>query len=215
MIIAIDGPAASGKGTLARRLAGHFNLSHLDTGSLYRAVAWQALQRGDPSDPAIAESAARELDASLLQDPRLRQEQVSEASSVVAAIPAVRSALLAFQRDFAHRSEGAVLDGRDVGTVVCPEADIKFFLVATLEARALRRTRELQAPGAGAIYQRVLEDMKARDARDLARRAAPLRAAADAIEIETSLIGADAVFAAALEAIAEHKPSRSGKDWTR
>jgi cytidylate kinase len=205
MIIAIDGPAASGKGTLARRLARHFNLNHLDTGSLYRAVALQALRRGDPSDPTIAETAAREFDAPLLQDPRLREERVSDASSIVAAIPGVRSALLAFQRDFAHRSPGAVLDGRDIGTIVCPEADIKFFLVATLEARALRRTRELQASGAGAIYQRVLEDMKARDARDEARRTAPLRAAADAVAIETSLIGADAVFAAALEAIAEQQ----------
>jgi CMP/dCMP kinase len=206
MIIAIDGPAASGKGTLARGLARHFNLNHLDTGSLYRAVALQALRRGDPSDSAIAETAARDLDASLLHDPRLREERVSDASSIVAAIPAVRSALLAFQRDFARRAPGAVLDGRDIGTIVCPDADIKFFLTASLEARADRRTKELQASGAGAIYQRVLEDMTARDARDGARRTAPLRAAADAVVIDTSLIGADAVFAAALNAIAE-KPA--------
>jgi len=203
MIIAVDGPAASGKGTLARRLARHFELAHLDTGSLYRAVALKALELGDPADPRIAEKAARALDLSLLEDPRIRGETVTDASSVVAAFASVRAALLDLQRDFARRAPGAVLDGRDIGTVVCPDADAKLFLTATPEARADRRTRELRAAGHRAIYQRVLEDMKARDARDSARRAAPLVPADDAIVIDTSSLDADAVFAAALASIAE------------
>jgi CMP/dCMP kinase len=203
MIVAIDGPAASGKSTLARRVAGQLGVAHLDTGSLYRVVALKALELGDPADPAIAERAARALDLSLLEDPRLRDEQVTVASSVVAALPAVRAALLRFQRDFAHQESGAVLDGRDIGTVVCPEADAKLFLTATLEARAERRTKELQAAGGGAIYQRVLDELKARDARDSARRTAPLVPARDAVVIDTSTLDADAVFAAALAAIAQ------------
>jgi CMP/dCMP kinase len=203
MIVAIDGPAGAGKSTIARRVAEHFGVAHLDTGSLYRAVALKALSMGDPADPAIAESAAKALDLSLLEDRHLRDEKVTAASSVVAAIPAVRAALLDFQRDFAHRDGGAVLDGRDIGTVVCPEADAKLFLTATAEARALRRTRELQGEAGGSIYRRVLEDMKARDARDSVRQAAPLVPADDAFVIDTSTLDADAVFAAALAAIAD------------
>ncbi len=203
MIVAIDGPAGAGKSTIARRIALHFGIAHLDTGSLYRAVALEALALGDPADPAIAERAAKALDLSLLEDRRLRDEQVTAAASVVAAIPAVRAALFDFQRDFAHRPGGAVLDGRDIGTVVCPDADAKLFLTATPEARALRRTRELQGQAGGSIYQRVLADMKARDARDSVRQAAPLVPADDAIVIDTSTLDADAVFAAALAAIAD------------
>jgi CMP/dCMP kinase len=202
MIIAIDGPAGAGKSTIARRIAQHFGIAHLDTGSLYRAVSLRALALGDPADPAIAARAARALDLSLLEDHRLRDDDVTAASSLVAAIPAVREALLGFQRDFAHRPGGAVLDGRDIGTVVCADADTKLFLTATPEARALRRSRELQGDAGGSIYQRVLADMKARDSRDSVRYAAPLVAAADAIVIDTSTLDADAAFAAALAAIA-------------
>ncbi len=202
MNIAIDGPAGAGKSTIARRIAQHFGIAHLDTGSLYRAVALRALALGDAADSTIAVRAAHELDLSLLEDPRLRDDDVTAASSLVAAIPAVRQALLGFQRDFAHRPGGAVLDGRDIGTVVCPDADAKLFLTATPEARASRRSRELQGDAGGAIYQHVLADMKARDARDSVRQAAPLVAAADAIVIDTSTLDADAAFAAALAAIA-------------
>ena len=203
MIIAIDGPAASGKGTLARRLAGHFKLAHLDTGGLYRAAALHALENGgDPADPAVAEAAARRVRAADLGDPRLREERVAQAASVVAAIPAVRRALLAFQRGFARHppggEAGAVLDGRDIGTVVCPDADAKLFVTAGIEARAARRFQELRESGAEAIYEAVLQDMKDRDARDSRRRAAPLVPADDAFVLDTTALDADAAFAAAL-----------------
>lgn len=205
MIIAVDGPAASGKGTLARRLAQHFKLAHLDTGKLYRAAALHALASGgDPADPTIAQAAAERVRAGDLDNPRLRDEDVARASSVVAAIPAVRQALLAFQRDFARQppaAGGAVLDGRDIGTVVCPEAAAKLFVTATLEARARRRFKELQENGDNAIYERVLQDMKNRDARDSERRTAPLVAADDAFVIDTTALDADAVFAMALDHI--------------
>ena len=172
MIIAVDGPAASGKGTLARRLANHYGLAHLDSGLLYRAAALQVLLAGgDPADPkdAVA-AAAKRVRPDQLADPRLKEERVAEAASLVAAIPAVRATLLAFQREFARNppggAKGAVLDGRDIGTVVCPGAAAKLFVTASLEARAMRRFKELQASGAAAIYQRVLQDMKLRDARD-------------------------------------------------
>lgn len=209
MIIAVDGPAASGKGTLARRLAKHFGLNHLDTGSLYRAVAFRALAAGaDPADPDAAVAAARQVEAGDLADPRLREDKVAQAASVVAAIPGVRTALLAFQRDFARRAPGAVLDGRDIGTVVCPDADAKIFLTATVEARASRRFKELQAGGGPAIYERVLQDMMLRDARDRERRTAPLQRAADAFELDTTALDADAAFAAALRYIGGLKPRR-------
>jgi cytidylate kinase len=203
MIIAVDGPAASGKGTLGRRLAAHFGLAHLDTGLLYRATGLRVLLAGaDPADPVAAAAAARAVEAGDLADPRLREERVAAAASVVSAIPAVRAALLAFQRDLAHRPPGAVLDGRDIGTAVCPEADAKLFLTATREARATRRFKELQAGDSGTIYERVLQDMTARDARDSERQAAPLIRAADALELDTTALDADAAFAAAVNFIA-------------
>ncbi len=215
MIIAIDGPAASGKGTLARRLARHFGLAHLDTGRLYRAAALRALDAGgDPAEEAVAEKAAKAVHAGDLDDPRLSEERVAQAASVVAAIPAVRRALLAFQRDFAHHppdgAKGAVLDGRDIGTVICPEAEAKLFITATPEARAARRVRELREGGETAIYEAVLQDMKDRDARDSQRRAAPLVPADDAYVLDTTALDADAAFAAALAFIARRLAARPG-----
>jgi cytidylate kinase len=203
VIIAIDGPAASGKGTLARRLAQRFGLAFLDTGGLYRAAALRALESGgDPSNPTLAEAAAKAVRPQDLDNPRLREERVSDAASVVAAIPAVRTALLAFQRDFAHHPpagfQGAVLDGRDIGTIVCPDAAVKLFVTASAEARALRRFKELQESGQAAIYQRVLQDIEQRDARDRERLTAPLRRADDAIELDTTALDADAAFAKAV-----------------
>ena len=198
-VIAIDGPAASGKGTLARRLAGRFGFAHLDTGALYRATAFLVLNAaGDPADPTTAEAAARRVDPRLLSDPRLRRDEVAGAASVVAAIPEVRRTLLALQRDFAahppHPRRGAVLDGRDIGTVVCPAADVKLFVTASTEARACRRVKELREQGATAIYENVLQDLKQRDARDSERRTAPLAVAADAEVIDTTTLDADVVF---------------------
>lgn len=206
-VVAIDGPAASGKGTLARRLAERFGLAHLDTGKLYRATAFLVLEAGaDAADPAAAEAAARRIEPALLADPRLLTEAVARASSMVAAIPAVRAALLAFQRDFATSPpppwRGAVLDGRDIGTAVCPDAAVKLFVTASPEARAERRLRELRERGAAAIYRDVLQDMKERDARDSLRRVAPLAAAPDAVAIDTTGLDADQVFEQASEIIA-------------
>jgi cytidylate kinase len=198
-VVAIDGPAASGKGTLARRLAARFGLVHLDTGTLYRAAAFLVLaENGDPADPALAEAAARRLNPTLLDDRRLLSEAVAQASSVVAAIPGVRAALLAFQRDFAAHppgsARGAVLDGRDIGTAVCPDAAVKLFVTASPAARADRRLRELRDSGATVIYRDVLQDMTERDARDSGRRVAPLAAAPDAVTIDTTGLDADRVF---------------------
>ena len=207
VIIAIDGPAAAGKGTLGRRLAQHFNLAFLDTGGLYRAVALKVLDRGaDPADAAAAEAAAKTIRSADLESPRLREDRISDAASIVAAQPAVRAALLAFQRDFARHPPagfaGALLDGRDIGTVVCPEATVKIFVTASAEARAMRRFKELQAAGVGTIYQRVLQDIEQRDARDRERPTAPLRPASDAIELDTTALDADAAFAKAADLIA-------------
>ena len=209
MIIAIDGPAASGKGTLARRLAEHYGLAVLDTGGLYRAAALKAIEAGaDPADPAAAEAAAKRVEAADLSDPRLREERIADAASIVASIPEVRAALLEFQRSFAHQPppgfRGAVLDGRDIGTVVCPEAEIKLFVTATAEARAARRFKELQESGKVAIYQRVLQDIEHRDARDRERQAAPLRRADDALGLDTTALDADAAFERAV-ALVEQK----------
>ena len=218
VVVAIDGPAASGKGTLARRLAERFGLAHLDTGKLYRATAFLVLQeKADPADPAAAEAAARRVDPALLVDPRLLSEAAANASSVVAAIPKVRAALLRFQRDFAAHPPppapgvepmGAVLDGRDIGTAVCPEAAVKLFVTASPEARADRRVRELRQRGAAAIYGDVLQDMKERDARDSMRRVAPLAAAPDAAIIDTTGLDADQVFEQASEIIARALAAR-------
>ncbi len=203
MIIAIDGPSASGKGTLARRLAAALDLACLDTGLLYRAVGAKLLARGQkPEDPAAAEQAAADLALEDLSRADLRSEAVGEAASQVAALPGVRAQLLAFQRRFAAQppdgKAGAVLDGRDIATVVCPEADVKVFLTADLETRAARRLKELQDRGEEAIYPRVLLEMQDRDARDSGRAAAPLRPADDAIVIDTTEIDSDAVFEAVL-----------------
>jgi len=216
VIIAIDGPAASGKGTLARRLAGHYRLAFLDTGGLYRAAALHALDRGvDPADPAAATAAAREVRPEDLSDPRLREERVSAAASVIAAIPAVREALLAFQRDFAHHPPagcaGAVLDGRDIGTVVCPDAAVKLFVTASAAARASRRFKELQESGGNAIYQRVLQDIEQRDARDRERLAAPLRRADDALELDTTALDPDATFARAVALVEAKLAAQRGQ----
>jgi CMP/dCMP kinase len=206
-VVAIDGPAASGKGTLARRLAERFGLAHLDTGRLYRATAFIVVEAGaDPADPAVAASAAARIDPRRLADPRLSDEAVTRASTIVAAIPAVRDALLRMQSDFAARppapARGAVLDGRDIGTVVCPEATVKLFITASVEERAGRRVKELRERGAPAIYGDVLQDMKERDARDSSRRVAPLAAAPDAVVIDTTGLDADRVFEQAAEIIA-------------
>lgn len=206
-VVAIDGPAASGKGTLARRLAEGFGLAHLDTGRLYRAAALKVLETGgDPADPAAAATAARRVDSTALDDPRLLDDAVGRAASILAAIPAVRAALLAMQREFAAHSpgstRGAVLDGRDIGTAVCPDAVVKLYVTASLEVRAERRLRELRERGAAVIYRDVLQDMKERDARDTGRRTAPLKAAPDAVIIDTTGLDADRVFEQASDIIA-------------
>ncbi len=206
MIIAIDGPSAAGKGTLARRLAAALDFAVLDTGLLYRAVGAKVLAQGqDPGDPAAAERAAVELVTEDLSRTDLRSEAVGEAASQVAALPEVRAQLLAFQRRFAAEppagKAGAVLDGRDIATVVCPEAEVKVFLTADLEARAARRSKELRERGEEAIYPRVLQEMQDRDARDSGRAAAPLRPADDAIVLDTTEMDPDAVFEAVLAVV--------------
>jgi CMP/dCMP kinase len=203
MIIAIDGPAAAGKGTLARRIAEHFRLALLDTGLLYRAVGISVLRNGgDPSDPESAAIAARNLDSADLENPELRGDSAASAASKVGAIPAVREALLEFQRRFASQppdgAKGAVLDGRDIGTVVCPDADAKLFVTATVEVRASRRVKELRDRGLEAIHSRVLQEMKERDRRDASRAVAPLEPAEDAFLLDTSDLDPEAVFAKAL-----------------
>jgi cytidylate kinase len=199
VIIAVDGPAAAGKGTLGRRLARHYGLAFLDTGGLYRATALHALENGaNPADPASAEAAARRVTAADLNDPRLRGEAVAQAASIVAAIPAVRTALLGFQRDFAARPPGAVLDGRDIGTVVCPDADAKIYVTASREARARRRFDAVRARGENDIYNPVLQDLIDRHARDSERRTAPLAPAGDAIVLDTTDLDADAACLAAV-----------------
>ncbi len=192
-VIAVDGPAASGKGTLAKRLAAHYGLRHLDTGMVYRAVGLKVLrQRLDPV------AAAGSVTLADLDGPELRGEEVGEAASKAAAIPEVRTALRALQRRFAEVPPGAVLDGRDIGTVVFPDARAKIFIDASPEVRAERRHRELRERGVASIYSRVLQDMKARDARDRGREVAPLTPAKDAFVIDSSKLDADGVFALAV-----------------
>lgn len=202
-VIAIDGPSAAGKGTLARRLAAHFGLPHLDTGLLYRAVGLKAEQTGRPPDEVAAG-----LEPADLSNPDLRTDVAGQAASKVAALPEVRAKLLDFQKKFANQASGAVLDGRDVGTVICPGAPIKLFVTASAEARAERRYRELRAKGVDTIKPRVLAEMAERDRRDSERAAAPLKAAPDAYHLDTSDMDADAAFAAAL-AFIERKGFRS------
>ncbi len=201
-IIAIDGPAAAGKGTLARRLAAHLNLAYLDTGLIYRAVGMKAKREG--LDPV---KAAQMLTPDDLKAPDLRTEEGGQAASKVASIPDVRSELLEFQRKFATHpplpAKGAVLDGRDIGTVVCPGANVKIFVTASPEARAERRHKELLERGESSIYARVLEEMRERDERDSSRSVAPLVPAPDAVVLDTTKLDADAAFRAALDTISE------------
>ena len=206
MIVAIDGTAASGKGTAARRLAAKFGWAYLDTGTLYRAVGLSVLrQGGDPADEALAAEAARTLDLALTEDPEIRSGASGAAASKVAAIGAVRAALLQLQRDFAASppggETGAVLDGRDIGTVVCPDADLKVWVDAEVEIRAERRFKELKGRGEAVIYTRVLEDLKERDARDAGRKDAPMVRAEDALVIDTSSMTPDEVFDRILSAL--------------
>lgn len=202
MIIALDGPAASGKGTLARRLAEAFNLAYLDTGSLYRATGVATLRAGgDPAKEEDAVKAAKALDLTQFSPSDLRSEEAGVAASKVAFIPAVRATLLDFQRHFAKNppagKDGAVLDGRDIGTVVCPDAEIKIFVEADLETRVQRRVKELREKGENIIETRVRADMEARDARDKDRDVAPLKPADDAFRLDTSHLNADEAFAQA------------------
>ncbi len=207
MIIAVDGSAASGKGTLAKRLARHFDLAHLDTGSLYRALGLQLLKQGaNPQNineiQVISES--QHLDLRLCDDPQIRTDEIASIASIIAPITAVRANLLKLQRDFAAsppHGKGAVLDGRDIGSVVLPDAPIKLFIDADLEVRADRRIKELLRAGQSAMFRDVLEDMRVRDQRDRERDVAPLRAVSDAKIIDTSDMDADQVFAAALDHI--------------
>jgi cytidylate kinase len=202
MLIAIDGPAASGKGTLARRLARHFDVPHLDTGLLYRATAAGLLDKGyrlDDVEQAVG--MARGLALVDFDEDRLRGREMGEAASVVAAIPEVREALIEAQRRFASRPEGAVLDGRDIGTVICPDAPVKIFVTASPETRAQRRALELAGRGEKVDYAAVLEDIRKRDARDSGRATAPLKTADDAVTLDTTALGIDEAFDAALRII--------------
>jgi cytidylate kinase len=199
MIIAIDGPAASGKGTLAKRVAAHYGLHHLDTGKLYRAVARDTLAAGgDPSDAHAALAAACALDPETFADPELRTPAMGDAASLVARHPAVRKTLLAYQRAFAKRKPGAVIDGRDIGTIVCPDADVKLFVTAAPEERARRRYREFRDDGVAVNEAEVLADILARDDRDKNRAIAPLRQAEDAVLLDTTNLDIDAATKAAI-----------------
>jgi cytidylate kinase len=203
LIIAIDGPAAAGKGTLARRLAAELGLDYLDTGLIYRAVGMKVVRlRNDPGNAAMAEAVARSLDPKDLDAPDLRSDQAAQAASKVAAVPGVRAALLDFQRQFAAAppgGRGAVLDGRDIGTVVCPGAAAKLFVTASVEKRAERRLKELRERGLEAIQDTVLADMRERDERDSKRSVAPLVPAEDAFVLDTSDLDADQAYAAVIE----------------
>lgn len=202
MIIAIDGPAASGKGTLGKKLAAHYGLRHLDTGLIYRAVAQAVLAAGkSPNDKAAAISAANSLDPSAFDETALKTQAVGDAASIVSAIPEVRAALLQFQRDFAALPPGAVLDGRDIGTVICPGADVKIFVTASPEARARRRALEFRAAGRDITEADVLEDIRRRDERDMHRTAAPLRHAADAVLLDTTQLDIDGAIRAAIDIV--------------
>jgi cytidylate kinase len=202
MIIAIDGPAASGKGTLGKRLAGHYGLRHLDTGLIYRAVAKAVLDAGhSPDDRARAMAAADALDPRHFDEAALKRQAVGEAASLVSAIPEVRKLVLAFQREFGRAPPGAVLDGRDIGTVIFPDADVKIFVTATAEVRARRRAAELEQAGERINAADVLADIRRRDERDSKRPIAPLKAAPDAHLLDTTHLDIDAAFRAAIDIV--------------
>ena len=199
LTIAVDGPAASGKGTLSRRLARHFGLNYLDTGSLYRAVALSALETNVPLDDEVALSqVANCLGDEILSDPRLREPGVGEAASKIASLQSVRDTLLNFQRQIAETAPGAVLDGRDIGTVVCPEADVKLFVTASSEVRAERRFKELLSKGQDVTYGDIFAEIERRDARDSSRSAAPLVKAADAHLLDTTNLDIEKALDAAV-----------------
>jgi cytidylate kinase len=210
MIIAIDGPAAAGKGTIAERLAAHYRLPYLDTGLLYRAIGKVMAEQGlDPDDAAAAGRVAAALDLTHLADPQLRGREAGELASRVAVHSQVRDALLKFQRDFAAQPEGAVLDGRDIGTTICPQADVKIFVTASPEVRARRRTDELNAKGRAVDYERILAEIRERDARDSGRTAAPLRKAADAHLLDTSDKAIETAFRAAVDIVERARAERA------
>lgn len=209
MIIAIDGPAASGKGTLGKRLAVHYGYRHLDTGLLYRAVAKSLLDAGhDLADETKAVAAATALDAGQLGDPALKTDAVGQAASMISGFPGVRAALFDFQRDFASHPPGAVLDGRDIGTVICPYAEVKIFVVASPEVRAKRRALEIAARGEAVDEAAVLDEIKKRDARDSNRTAAPLKAAADAHLLDTSALDIEGAVRAAIAIVEANRAGR-------
>jgi cytidylate kinase len=210
MIIAIDGPAASGKGTLGKRLAAHYGLRHLDTGLIYRAVAKSLLDAGhSPGNRARALAAAEALDPSRFDEAALKSQAVGEAASQVSAIAEVRRALLALQRNFGRTPPGAVLDGRDIGTVIFPDADVKIFVTATPQARAHRRALELRAAGGMVNEQEVLADIVCRDERDTSRAAAPLKPAPDAHLLDTTHLDIDAAFRAAIDIVEAVRAGRA------
>ncbi len=209
MIIAIDGPAAAGKGTIAERLAAHYRLPYLDTGLLYRAIGKEMAERGfDLDDGATAGRLAAALDTARLSDPNLRGREAGELASRIAVHRQVRDALLQFQRDFANAPGGAVLDGRDIGTAVCPEADVKIYVTASPEVRARRRTEELRSKGRTIDYERILAEISERDARDSGRAAAPLKLAADAYLLDTTDKDIEAAFRAAVDIVERARAER-------
>ena len=202
MIIAIDGPAASGKGTLAKRIAAHYGFRHLDSGLLYRGVGMAVMAGGGAlDDQAAAIAAAQDYDPGRFPENDLKSDEVAKAASIVAAIPEVRTALVALQRNFAQSRPGAVIDGRDIGTVIAPAAEVKIYVTATPEERANRRVRELRGRGAAVDEAEVLADIKARDDRDMNRAVAPLKPAPDAILLDTTYLGIDAAVRAAIDIV--------------
>jgi cytidylate kinase len=213
VIIAIDGPAASGKGTLGKRLAAHYGFPHLDTGLIYRAVAKSLVDAGHRLDDVLAAVAsAKSLDPTRFDEVSLKAHAIGEAASRVSAIPEVREALLAFQRDFGRTPPGAVLDGRDIGTVIFPDADVKIFVTATPEVRARRRTLEFRAAGAAVTEADILADILRRDERDMQRTIAPLKPAPDAHLLDTTHLDIDAAFRAAVDIV---EAVRTGREHGR
>jgi cytidylate kinase len=209
MIIAIDGPAASGKGTLGKRLAAHYGYRHLDTGLIYRAVARAVLDAGYPlTDEARAIAAATALDVDQLGNPQLKTDAMGQAASMISGYPGVRAALFDFQRDFASHPPGAVLDGRDIGTVICPHAEVKIFVVASAEVRARRRALEFAGRGEAVDEAAVLDDIKKRDERDQNRAAAPLKAAPDAHVLDTTALDVEGAVRAAIAIVEKVRAGR-------